>query len=161
MCTGRIQPVPSPDRVLQTAAPHRPGGVAGSTPCRFMVGVAIKPPWRQDQVTRLQMLLQPAFQALFVRADRAVGDTQVKYGTGRDAEFAKGRGKLRPPCRPQAPWRPPRLARIACFAVGHGNDAHLHALPHCVMEQSATAEDLVVRVRRDQSSSNSAGRGSP
>ncbi len=95
MCAGRVKPVPAPHRVLQPVATGRPRGAAGSAPCGFVIGVAIKPPWRQDQIARLQILLQPAFQPLLVRADRAVGDTQVEDGADRNTEFAQCRGKLR------------------------------------------------------------------
>jgi hypothetical protein len=109
-----------------------------------MIGMPIKAPGCQDQVARLEVLLQPIFQALFVRTDRAVGDAEMKRGSRPDTEFAQRCGKLGASRRAQAFWRPPVLVRIARFAIGHGDDAYLHALLRSVTEQSTTAEDLVV-----------------
>ncbi|WP_206541334.1 hypothetical protein, partial [Stenotrophomonas maltophilia] len=62
-------------------ATNRPRGAAGSASCRFVIGVTIKPPWRQDQVARLQILLQPTFQPLLMRADRAVSSLDARQET--------------------------------------------------------------------------------
>src|SRR3989304_1977158 len=144
MGAGGVKPVPAPPRVLQASAAHCPHRPAGSTPCGFMIGMPIKAPGCQDQVARLEVLLQPVFQALFVRTDRAVGDAEMKRGSRPDTEFAQRCGKLGASRRAQAFWRPPVLVRIARFAIGHGDDAYLHALLRSVTEQSTTAEDLVV-----------------
>ena len=78
MRAGRIQPVPAPHRVLQATATHCARGAAGCTPCRFVIGMPIEAPGRQYQIARLQVLLQPVLQALFVLADRAIADAEMK-----------------------------------------------------------------------------------